>query len=236
MYGKSVEILSTRPLGESLIKKAAENEINIEVISFISTEPVTNKILFTKLSALEGKKTVAVLTSAIAVSVLAGKMKEITGWKFYCLSGATQAALKQYYPKAEIAGTAMNALELAKVMVQHKVKKAHFFCGDQRRAELPDYLHHYGVHLSEYIIYETVHTPLKVDKIYDGVLFFSPSAVDSYLKENESNKKTVFFAIGQTTENSIEEHDIPNKIVVSNEPSANAVVDKVISYFRKDIY
>lgn len=203
MYGKSVEILCTRPLGEILIKKAADDGINIDVISFISTEPVNNKVLFTKLAALEDKKTVAVVTSAVAVSVLAGKLKELKTWKFYCLSGATQMALKQYYPKAEISGTAMNALELAKIVVQHKVKKAHFFCGDQRRDELPDYLHHYGVNLTEHIIYETVHTPLKVDKNYDGVMFFSPSAVDSYLKENESNKKTVFFAIGQTTESTL---------------------------------
>ena len=37
-------------------------------------------------------------------------------------------------------------------------------------------------------------------------------------------------------ESSIEEHDIPNKIIVSNEPKADAVVDKVIGFFRKDIY
>ena len=236
MYGKSVEILCTRPLGETLIQKAAGNGINIDVVPFISTEPVNNKVLFTKLAALEDKKTVAVVTSAVAVSVLAGKLKELKSWRFYCLSGATQMALKQYYPKAEIAGTAINALELAKVIVLQKVKRAHFFCGDQRRAELPDYLHHYGVILTEHIIYDTIHTPLKVEKKYDGVMFFSPSAVESYLKENESNKKTVFFAIGQTTESSIEEHDIPNKIVVSTEPKADAVVDKVIGFFRKDIY
>lgn len=231
MLDKPVYVLCTRQLDEALIEKAADSNVIIDVISFIDTQPLNNKVLQTKLTAFESKKTVAVFTSPMAVSVLFEKIKDLKNWKFYVLSGATLKTLLHHFPKADVAGMADHALGLAQKMVQDKVKKAMFFCGDLHRPELTDHCQKHHVNITELVIYETVHKSIKMDKEYDGVLFFSPSAGESFFKENTPQLDTIFFTIGQTTANSLADKNYT--VVTSTSPKPEILVDTVISYYRQ---
>lgn len=62
-------------------------------------------------------------------------------------------------------------------------------------------------------MYETEETPVKLEKQYDGILFFSPSAVQAFYKQNQPAKKTVLFAIGKTTAEALREHKAKNVVV-----------------------
>ena len=69
-------------------------------------------------------------------------------------------------------------------------------------------------------------------KDYDAVVFFSPSAVEGFFKNNSLNDKTVLFAIGNTTAEEIKKYS-GNKIVISDKPGKKEVIEKVIRFFKR---
>ena len=66
---------------------------------------------------------------------------------------------------------------------------------------------------------------------YFGILFFSPSAVQSFFSKNKVADKTILFAIGNTTANEIKKYST-NKIIISDEPGKENLVTKMIEYFN----
>jgi uroporphyrinogen-III synthase len=105
-----------------------------------------------------------------------------------------------------------------------------FFCGNKRRDELPVLLNQHDIEVNEIQVYETKTLKYKIEKDYDGILFFSPSAVESFFSVNKLNKQTVLFAIGNTTANEMKKFT-SNKIVIADEPAKKNLVEKMIEYF-----
>src|SRR6185436_12065727 len=97
----------------------------------------------------------------------------------------------------------------------------------------PRQLRKNNIGVTEIVVYKTISTPQKIEKKYDGILFFSPSAVKSFFQANQLNDRTVLFAIGNTTANEIKNVS-ENKIVIGETPDINTLLNKVISYFRKN--
>ena len=137
---------------------------------------------------------------------------------------------EKYFGEKSIAGVADNAKELARTILDANLNEVIFFCGDQRRDELPELLRKNKVEVKELIVYNTIATPKRIEKKYDAILFFSPSAVKSFFQENNLDKEVTLFAIGLTTADEIKNFS-KNKIVVSDVPDKNSLLDKVISYF-----
>lgn len=91
------------------------------------------------------------------------------------------------------------AKDLARAICEAKtIKKVYFFCGNLRRKDLFDILNENHIEIVEKEVYKTKLTPIETTKKYDGILFFSPSAIQSYLLKNK-NTKSVAFCIGTTT-------------------------------------
>ena len=67
---------------------------------------------------------------------------------------------------------------------------------------LPEQLKTHGIPCHECLTYTTELTPQKLHKPYDGLLFFSPSAVKSFLKENHFAEEKII-CIGSTTQGAI---------------------------------
>lgn len=105
-----------------------------------------------------------------------------------------------------------------------------FFSGNLRRDILPNTLKENGITFNEIEVYETNLTPKKITTKLDGILFFSPSAVESYLKLNKI-KNEICFCIGETTAEALEEKEIAN-IIIAAEPSVENVIDEVIAYYN----
>ena len=127
---------------------------------------------------------------------------------------------------------AKNAAELAKIIIEDGEEEVVFFCGNQRLDTLPDTLRENDIDVYEMVVYETVQIPTKVEKEYDGILFFSPSGVDSFFSVNKVGVKTELFAIGNTTANAIKKHT-DNKVIFSETASKETMVDYAIKYFNK---
>lgn len=232
-------VLSTKKLDPSLINKAKENNITITEKELISIQPGLNKETNDKITALAPNKSLnAVFTSANAVSALNNYMAEDgifhdIGWNVFCLSGKTkQAVLSSNFLSKGIKGEAQNAKKLSSIIIDQNPEMVVFFCGNKRRNELPIALQKAGIVVNEVVLYETTETPLIIHEDYDAILFFSPSAVQSFFSVNEINKSTVCFAIGSTTASCISSFTT-NEIKTSSAPSDIELVKEMIGYFNQ---
>ena len=237
MPNAKYRILSTKPLPQTLIGEAAAHGIAISAQAFIDVQPtLTPETTAQSLQHYINGSTL-VFTSPNAVKIVskawhhsqAHTKKGIS--KVYCLQGATRKAVEEHLHHVNIAGTALNSKELAELIVaEHNIPSVVFFCGRIRRDELPDILKEHLVAVEEIVVYDTVPTPAELNEEYDGILFLSSSTVRSFFSMNTPPKHTVCFAIGTTTEATLEEVT-NNRIVVSPGPSMDLLVQTAIFYF-----
>ena len=232
------KVLSTKKLKPSLIKKAGEAGIEIIEQEFISVKPIQNEETARRIiDYAEAGKTTIVLTSANATEILDGYMRigsthYVIGWKIFCLAGKTKdAVLSAKMLTKNIVGEADTAALLAGEIIRQGVSEVVFFCGNKRRDELPDALKAAGVTVHEVVLYETLQTAQVSTEAIEGILFFSPSAAQSFFSVNNLEKKTVCFAIGETTAASIEDF-ADNRIITSPSPSQEMMLSAVQLYFE----
>jgi uroporphyrinogen-III synthase len=105
-----------------------------------------------------------------------------------------------------------------------------FFCGDQARDELPAMLVKHNIAIEKVVVYKTILQPKKVEPDYDGILFFSPTAVESFFSSNSTLPGTVLFAIGETTASSLRKAS-NNEIIVSDHSSEEWMIKKLQERF-----
>ncbi|MEO6330006.1 MAG: uroporphyrinogen-III synthase [Ginsengibacter sp.] len=230
MQKTKIEILSTRPLSNQIIEEAAINNIIIDEVSFIETKPIENSNLSHKIEYYLQQNITAIFTSMNAVEAVATHLKQLPEWRIYCIGNTTKKLAENYFGKDSIAGTAASAAELAEVMIKDKITHTIFFCGDQRRDELPEKLDQHDVNIDEVVVYNTNETPVAISKKYDAILFFSPSAADSFFSINRVDEETQLFAIGSTTAKAIQQYNKKN-VVIAGSPDKENLVRQVIEYF-----
>lgn len=232
MQQNKISILSTRPLDESLIEQAKQSGIEIDRLSFIKTEPIQHTEVQHEIASALRQSPAVVFTSMNAVEAVADELHgQQPRWKIYSTGGTTKQMAKKYFGEKSIAGTAGSAAELAVLIAgEGNEDEVIFFCGDQRRNELPDILRSHDIDVKEITVYQTTALPHKIEKQYHGILFFSPSAVECFFSNNKTGDQTVLFAIGNTTATTIKKH-CKNKIIVADEPGKENLVTKMIGYY-----
>lgn len=128
-----------------------------------------------------------VFTSRNAVTVIEKYLHNLGStplldWNVFSITGKTTDALLTYFNPERILGTAKDSTRLSELILKTEVKEVLYFCGNIRRDELPSRLLSNGVLVKEVIVYQTTATPVKCEENFDGILFFSPSAVDSFFQ------------------------------------------------------
>ena len=229
----NVHILCTRPIGKSLLQVAKGQNIIIDELSFIETMPFKTIAVQQKIEQAALQQTTVIFTSMNAVEAVAHFIDyQPAGWSIYCIGTTTHELVTKYFGASSIAGTANSAAELAYLITKdRKITEAIFFCGNQSRDELPKILKSYNIKVKEIIVYETIAVTHTITKAYDGMLFFSPSAVISFFATNKLPPTTLLFAIGSTTAGELKKYST-NKIIVNGVPGKENLVNKMIGYFR----
>lgn len=231
MQKNSIHILSTRPLEPSLIGQAAAAGIVIEQLSLIATEPVEDLQLQSTIQQLAGQSASIAITSINAAKAVAAYLAHRPAhWNIFTVGTATRDFVSSWFGEESIVGVAEHATGLADLILNAGVRSICFFCGDQRRDELPAKLAGGQVQVQELVVYRTIYTPGRINGAYDGILFFSPGAARSFFSVNNLPPPTVLFAIGNTTAESIRACT-PHTVVTSERPAAAALVEKLIAYF-----
>ncbi len=232
----TIQILSTRPVPEEWVEKASAAGIGLDIIPFIDTHAITDYTVQQEVEWAATEEAVVVFTSMNAVEAVTGLLEEqVPDWQIYCMGNTTEQLVKKYFGEASIAGTARDASELAELIIETgDCEELIFFCGNIRRDELPQKLRKAGIGVSEIIVYETEALHHRLQKKYDAVLFFSPSAVESFFHDNKPSEKTVLFAIGNTTKQCIEKY-CRNTVIVGNMPGKENLVEKAINWAMRRV-
>ncbi len=105
-----------------------------------------------------------------------------------------------------------------------------FFSGNLRKETLPEALKNEGIKFNEIEAYQTKLAPFKLSKEekFDGILFFSPSGVESFLIDNKI-KTEMCFCIGETTASALEK--ITKNIVIAEIPTIEDVIESCIEKY-----
>ncbi len=227
-----ISILSTRPVSDQQIVEAGRKNIIVDVISFIDTSPIENIEVQQEIESAMLRPSAVVFTSMNAIDAVSQFITdEQPPWRIYCIGNTTKQLAIHYFGAESIAGFASDASELAELIIaEAQDDSVIFFCGDQRRDELPKLLRENDIEVEEIIVYETLLVPHKINKVYHGVLFFSPSAVHSFFSVNKVTADTRMFAIGKTTSEAIAGR-CSNKIILPDESTKYSLVEKMMEYF-----
>ena len=232
MHKNEPQILCTAAIGEELLNNSNSSGVHIDVVPLINIHSVTDATSILNAGIPDAY---VVFTSANAVNTVATVFHGTPlPFNIFCIGHATLKAVLHYAPNARIMATAPNALELAHHIISNKnISEVVFFCGDIRRDDLPQALQIAGVHVKEVVVYHTLHQQTPITKPYDAILFFSPSAVESFFSVNNAGSKTVFFAIGNTTAAAISNHTA-NTVVIGAKPDKEELLLLAITYFHQN--
>ncbi|HEX7692123.1 MAG TPA: uroporphyrinogen-III synthase [Sediminibacterium sp.] len=225
-------ILATRQLDSSWTEKAREKGIVLDMVSFIKTESILSIEVQQEIEQAATQYATVVFTSAAAVEAVTELLEgAVPEWSIYCIGYHTREKVQAYFGAEKLGGTATTASALADDILAHAdTDEVIFFAGNKRRNELPDKLRANGMEVNEITVYQTALTPQEITRKYDGILFFSPSTVESFYIKNKMPETTIAFAIGSSTAETISRH-FPNKIIVSNTPVKNSVVQLALDHF-----
>lgn len=216
-------VLSTKILSE-------KNKIRLEDAGFLIMERSFIKVKLKRFK-LDKCHDLLLFTSKNAVKSVLKNKKELPSIKekeCLCVGKQTRKFLKKKGFK--VLAQAENAKELGKLIVKdYNNKSFTFFSGSLRRNELPQLLTEHKIVFNEIEVYETVIKPYKINVKTDAILFFSPSGVQSFLKENQLEEQDCF-CIGKTTAKALE--DKTENCIVAPQPSVEAVIETVIKYYK----
>ncbi len=145
--------------------------------------------------------------------------------KVFCVGEKTKSILEENGQK--VTKMMNNASELANFIKKtHKTDTFYFFCGNLRRDEIPSTLKNEEIALFEVKTYETLLKASKIEQKWDGILFFSPSGVQSFCAENETGNQTAI-CIGKTTASEVKKHT--TKVFEAEKTTIKSVIEKAIN-------
>ena len=152
--------------------------------------------------------------------------KYVTIKNSFCVGKRTEKLLKQ--ESTTIVHCADNAETLSEWIITNNSKVIyHYFCAKDRLATLPDKLTKNSINWHEIPVYKTVLTPKKYAQQFNGVLFFSPSGVESYFSVNTAPQHS--FCIGNTTATALKNYT--KNYTVASQPSVENVIIKAIKHY-----
>jgi hydroxymethylbilane synthase len=218
-------VYSTKKLSE-LQKEVLSSAIGIDDSDFI-------KIRFNRIPPKVMKNEIenVVITSQNGVEALLNSFTkdEMKFKNIYCVGRRTKKLIENRIGK--VTKVAKNAKALAEYLsTALENKNVTYFCSDVRLDILPAYLQSHDITVNEVEAYKTMLSPEKLDDSVTGVLFYSPSGIESYLTENNADK--VAFCIGETTAKEARKHF--ENVQVANLPSVDSVLELVNSHFTSN--
>ena len=216
-----MRVLSTKILPVNLRQMLLNAGVALIQTDFIQTrsskfelEKINDILLFTSQNAVE-----SVLQNS--------KIEELKKHNAICVGIKTRAMLESH--GFTVLACQDYAAELAQIITtDFKNQSITFFAGNIRRDTLPEAMTSAGIKFDEIRAYETALNPQKVNTNVDGILFYSPSGINSYLEHNKIDNQ-ICFCIGTTTADALEPY---KNIVLANRPTVENTVIQCINHFK----
>lgn len=158
--------------------------------------------------------------------------------KYFCISESTAYYLQKYvvYRKRKIFHGKQRFADLMDVIKKHKDETFLVPCSDIHKQEIFNTLTDAKIKHSKAILYRTVASDLSdlADVNYDMLVFFSPSGINSLLKNFPDFKqnKTLIAAFGPTTAKAVKEAGL-NLDVHAPQPNAPSMTMAIEQHIKK---
>lgn len=221
---ENIRILSTKTLLPNQKQFLLNADFSVVEADFISVRSLRETKEFQINDAL-------IFTSQNAVTAVleSENIEELKSRKVFCVGLKTKALLVANGFQVEAFKS--YAEELAEMIsLNYSDLSFTFFSGNLRRDILPEKLKEARILFNEIEVYETILMPQKINAKPNGILFYSPSGVESYTKENKITDE-MCFCIGNTTAKALE--TITKNIIIANQPSVENVIIQCINYFSR---
>ena len=223
----SSTILSTKRLSASQRELALNGKLNIVEYDAIKIQYIPFEIafefdcfIFTSQNAVK-----SYLKNPKSLFVEQKKPKKL---KALCVGEKTKRLLEEN--DFEVLATKENAESLGEVILsKYKKYSFLFLSGNLRRASIPELLKNNNIRYKEIVVYNTTLNLKTFKNKFDGILFFSPSGIESFTQFNNLSKSTAF-CIGSTTFNEAIKHT--NRLVQANKPTIENVIVQAVKYYN----
>ncbi len=211
-------IYATKKLSEDQ-KRLFNVSIGVKSEDFIKISP--NRISPT---VLKSEFQNVILTSQNAVeALLSNSSADALKFKnIFCVGRKTKRLIESKI--GPVTQVKSNAKKLAEYLVEFiEGSEVTYFCSDLRLDDLPSILAENNITVNEIETYKTKYSTIAVDDAVEGIMFYSPSTIDSYLQNNTTHK--IAYCIGETTAEHARKHF--KDVRVAKVPSVESVIELV---------
>lgn len=224
---------------------AEKYKLKIDFRPFINVVGVTAREFRAQKIDL-GLHTAVILTSKTSVDNFfriaeETRYKVPESMKYFCISEAIAYYLQKYvvYRKRKIFFGKQNIYDMVDLLKKHKEDRYLLPCSDILRQNIPDTLEENNVNYTKAVLYRTVAADLSdlEDVQYDLLVFFSPSGIESLLKNfpDFKQKNTMIAAFGPTTANAVKKNNLRLDIHAPQpkNPSMTMAIESYIKNAKK---
>ncbi len=215
---KRINVYSTKALTIAQ-SNLFHNDIAVDSSDFIQIS--LNRLIP---KALNSKVDNVIITSKNAVESLITNFStdKLKFKNIYCVGRRTKRLVEKKIGKVK--HTENNAKNLAKYLVEYiDGTEVTYFCSDLRLEDLPSILEQNNIKVNEVEAYQTKFSPVKIDVKAEGIMFYSPSTVKSYMLENDTNK--IASCIGETTAEEAKKYF--KDVRIAKVPTVESVIELV---------
>ena len=194
-----MRLLATKILAPEFKERLIQQDFSVIEYPFIKIRPLPfPKDTFQKH---------IILTSQHATQLLleqASFYSQLNDYRFFCVGEKSAKMLKAQ--KARVLEIAPSASVLAETIRQSYSDYAFSYCcGHKRLSIIETQLGKAKIILHIQELYNTILNPKQIKTTLDGILFYSPSAVESYLLKNKIDQAHCF-CIGTTTAKKVRQY------------------------------
>lgn len=221
--GLKTQVFSTKKLTEAQLQRF-DTAIRVDSEDFIKISP-------NRVSPLVLKKKVknAIFTSKNAVEGLLTNVSadDLDFENIYCVGRKTRRLVQKKIGK--VTHFENYATDLANYLVEYiEGTEVTHFCGNLSMEVIPNILGDANLTVHSVETYKTKLSGQKMDDAVEGVLFFSPSGIESYLQNNSPNK--IAYCIGETTATEARKHF--SDVKVAKIPDMESLIDLVNEHYK----
>lgn len=221
---KEVNIYSTKTLTEDQ-KQLFHDDVVSKSSDFvkIGLSRMTHKVIKPM-----PKNVIVTSKNAVEALLMNFAPQELQFENVYCVGRRT----KRFYERkiGKVKHTENNSKALAEYLVEYiEGTEVTYFCSDIRLNTLPNILKDSNIEVNEVNAYNTKYDALKIDNTVKGVMFYSPSTVQSFKQENVAKENMIAFCIGETTAKEASKHF--DDVRVAKIPTVESVIELVNEHF-----
>ena len=204
-------------------KELFADYINVDSSDFVKTTP--NRINPTLLKSSHEH---VIITSKNSVNAILNNCPadELKFKTIYCVGRRTKKLIEQKI--GPVSMSAKNAKTLAGKLVEAlKGQEMSYFCSDIRMDDLPYILSKHNIKVNEIVAYSTKLEAPKLPESIEGVLFYSPSTIKSFLKNN--SPACTAYCIGESTAKEAAKYF--EDVHIAKIPTVESVIELVNNHY-----